>query len=107
MKTIFTICSLVFVSQIAHAATTSLICQNPRQEYSVKFDDAKRKLVLNKNTSYKVLAIEKQDNTTIVAGSTVNDGPTFKLVLSKTKQPKFEFYEDDKLFQTDNCRYVK
>ncbi len=107
MKTIFTICSLVFASQIVHAANTSLICQNPRQEYSVKFDDVKRKLVLNKSTSYKVLAIEKQDDATIAVGSTVNGGPTFKLVLSKDNQPKFEFYEDDKLFQTDKCRYVK
>lgn len=100
------ICLLALVSQVANAATTSLVCKNPRQEYSVKFDETKRKLLLNGSTSYKVLAIEKQGNTTIVAGSTVNDGPTFKLVLSQ-KNPKFEFYTDEALFQTDKCRYVK
>lgn len=107
MKTLFAVCSLMFVSQTTNAAITSLICKNPGREYSVKFDDVKRKLTLNGSTSYKVLAVEKQNDTTIAVGSTVNDGPTFKLILPKAKGAKFEFYEDERLFQTDKCRYVK
>lgn len=89
--------------------TIKLICQNLFREYLVSYNQQYRTLILNSekgDTEYTVLAIESNGKTKIIAGSTVNGGPTFKLSLPQNGKPKFDFYIDKKLEQTDLCRYI-
>jgi hypothetical protein len=79
----------------------NMICENPRREYVIKFDDALNQFHAD-DTAYKVLAVERSGERFIVVGLTVNDGPTFRAHFRPYK--KMEFFTDNQLFQTDGCR---
>lgn len=88
----------------AHAAKLKMVCESPRREYLLTFDEATKTLHADK-TLYQVLAVEKTHNTFMVVGLTVNDGPTFRAYFRPYK--KIEFFNDNQLFQTDGCRSLK
>lgn len=92
--------STIAVSDAA-AGVISMICQNPRREYVLTYNTDDRSLVLG-DTSYKVLAVERTEDRFIVAGTTVNGGPTFQLHIRPYR--KIDFYSDGSLDQTDGCR---
>lgn len=93
--------SLGATPSVAQADFQTLICENPRQEYVVKYDLA-TKQVLASDTAYRVLAVEQADERLVMVGLTVGDGPTFRLHIRPYK--KIEFFSDNQLIQTDGCR---
>lgn len=103
---IIALASTVFLipSLHAHAAKLKMVCESPRREYLLTFDEATKTLHADK-TLYQVLAVEKTHNTFMVVGLTVNDGPTFRAYFRPYK--KIEFFNDNQLFQTDGCRSLK
>lgn len=88
----------------AHAAKLKMVCESPRREYLLTYDEATKTMYADK-TLYQVLAVEKTQNKIVVVGLTVNDGPTFRAHFSPYK--KIEFFSDNQLFQTDGCRSTK
>ena len=88
----------------ANAAKVNMICENSRREYLLSYDEMTRTLYAD-TTLYRVLAVEKTASHFIIAGLTVNDGPTFRLHFQPYK--KIEFFSDNQLIQTDGCKSVK
>ncbi|OJY34633.1 MAG: hypothetical protein BGP11_16115 [Rhodobacterales bacterium 65-51] len=93
--------SLGTTPSVAQADFQTLICENPRQEYVVKYDLA-TKQVLASETAYRVLAVEQAGERLVMVGLTTGDGPTFRLQIRPYK--KIEFFSDSQLIQTDGCR---
>jgi len=85
----------------AKAAKLKMVCENPRREYVLTFDEAAN-TVFADETQYRVLAVEKTKSRLLVTGLTVNDGPTFRAHFRPYK--KIEFFSDNQLTQTDGCR---
>lgn len=85
----------------AKAAKLKMICENPRREYVLTFDEAAN-TVFADETRYRVLAVERTKSWLLVTGLTVNDGPTFRAHFRPYK--KIEFFSDNQLTQTDGCR---
>ena len=54
------------------------------------------------NVGYKILAVEKAPERHVIAGLTVEGGPTFQLHLHPYR--KIDFFSGDSLEQTDGCR---
>ena len=86
----------------ASADIVKLICQNPRREYVVEYNNRLRTLTLDGETNYKILAVEKTPERYVIAGLTVEGGPTFQLHLRPYR--KMDFYSGESLQQTDGCR---
>lgn len=79
----------------------TMICENPRQEYVVRFSKAMNSLSAGE-TQYRVLAVEETKDRMVIVGLTINDGPTLRAHFRPYK--KMEFFTDNQLFQTDGCR---
>lgn len=78
-----------------------MICENFRQEYTIRFDRHMNSFKAD-STDYKILAVEDTSERLVVVGLTVNGGPTFRAHFRPYK--KIEFYTDNQLYQTDGCR---
>jgi len=92
-------------TSIASAETHAMTCKNPSREYRAVFNAGQRSFhvdAVGERTEYKVLAVENSGKQFVVAGLTVNSGPTFRAQFRPRKQ--IEFFTDGKLFQTDPCR---
>lgn len=83
------------------ASLMTMVCENPRQEYSVRFNKATNSLKAG-DTEYRILAIEETDERLVIVGLTINDGPTFRAHFRPYK--KMELFSDNQLVQTDGCR---
>jgi len=97
---------LAFVAAIlspyaAEAAKLTMICENPRQEYEVRFDKAMNSMRAG-DADYRILAVEETTERLVVVGLTVDDGPTFRAHFRPYK--KMEFFTGSQLYQTDGCR---
>lgn len=78
MKLVFIAFVVVFATS-AYAETYSLICENPRREYTVAYSDGDRYIQANdgvNETAYTVLAVEKTEEKFVVAAQTPNGGPS-------------------------------
>jgi hypothetical protein len=84
----------------AVAREVSMRCTNPRQEYLVKFDDAKRQFFANA-TRYQVYSFTSGAGGTTVSGQTVPGGPRFNAYFGSQK--RMEFVSGGEI-QTDLCR---
>ncbi|RVO57767.1 hypothetical protein [Sinorhizobium meliloti] len=85
----------------ASAGSISMICENPRREYRVTFNEDTRAFSAD-DTDYRVLAVEMTQERYVVAGLTVDQGPTFRAHFRPYQ--KLEWYTDNQLYQTDGCR---
>lgn len=72
----------------ANAATLTMICENPRREYVITFDEGMNSLHAD-DTPYRILAVEKTSSRLVVAGLTVNEGPTFRPIFDPTGRSSF------------------
>lgn len=88
-------------SATAGSGPLTMICENFRQEYTVRFDRHMNSFKAD-STDYKILAVEDTSERLVVVGLTVNGGPTFRAHFRSYK--KIEFYTDNQLYQTDGCR---
>ncbi|MDR2311649.1 MAG: hypothetical protein LBE54_11755 [Brucellaceae bacterium] len=95
---------LLMPSVQAHAAKLKMVCESPRREYLLTYDETTKTMYADK-TLYRVLAVEKTQKKLVVVGLTVNDGPTFRAHFLPYK--KIEFFSDNQLIQTDGCRSTK
>src|SRR6478609_196182 len=85
----------------AQGRTIEMICKNPRQEYTVIFDEVSKSFRVGE-TPYDVLAVEKTSERFVVVGLTVNDGQTFRAHFLPYKM--MEFFKGKQLYQADGCR---
>lgn len=85
----------------ARAATLRMICQNPGRAYVVSYEEGAKTLSANE-TAYRVLAVERTRRRLVIAGLTVDDGPTFRAHFRPEK--KIEYFSNNALIQTDGCR---
>lgn len=83
------------------ASAETMVCENPRREYVVRFDRTLKGLTANKE-QYRVLAVEETKDRLVVVGLTMKGGPTFRAHFRPYK--KMELFTDDHLVQTDGCR---
>lgn len=83
------------------AAERTMICENSRREYVVKFDKSWPSLIAD-TTQYQVLAVENTIERLVIVGLTVEDGPTFRAHFRPYM--KMEFFIESQLIQTDGCR---
>jgi hypothetical protein len=104
MKTGMLICTAFMAPMAcqAHAKVLEMICENPRREYTVRFDSKTNEFLLDQETRYRVLAVEDTDSRYVVVGLTVNKGPMFRAHFRPYK--KMEFFSEDQLDQTDGCK---
>jgi hypothetical protein len=82
-----------------------MVCKNPRREYVVAFSDNPRRLQVRADEAdvdYPVLAVERSASRYAVVALTVKGGPTAR--VSFLPPLKVEYFENNKLFQTDYCR---
>jgi len=85
----------------ARAATLRMVCENPRRNYVVTYEEGAKTLSANE-TAYRVLAVERTKRRLVIAGLTVDDGPTFQAHFRPEK--KIEYFSNNALLQTDGCR---
>ncbi|OJX80108.1 MAG: hypothetical protein BGO93_01675 [Mesorhizobium sp. 65-26] len=85
----------------ARAATLRMVCENPRRDYVVTYEEGAKTMSANE-TAYRVLAVERTKRKLVVAGLTVDDGPTFRAHFRPEK--KIEYFSNNALMQTDACR---
>jgi len=103
-KAILLSTSLVLFAAPAFAKITEMTCTNPRQGYSVTFDETAEIFLIGApgdDTSYSVESIEHGKHGLIVRGKTVKDGPGFIAHLGGEK--RIEFVDGGEVFQTDPC----
>lgn len=109
MRALLMICVLAGVSAPAIAAEPiKMMCTNPRQDYLVVFDEAKREFRTNPDTddtTWKVLAIEDTADRLVVAGMVGQDSDLGFSAEFRPK-PKIDLYVNDGVFQADSCRYL-
>ncbi|NBJ13922.1 hypothetical protein [Microvirga arsenatis] len=86
--------------QAVMAREVAMTCTNPRQEYRVRFDDAKRQFFAN-DTWYQVYSFTTNPRGTTVSGQTVQDGPRFNAYFGAQKRME---YNSGGEIQTDLCR---
>ncbi|WP_262031715.1 hypothetical protein [Microvirga sp. Mcv34] len=96
----FAIACIALCGQAVFAREVSMKCTNPRQEYLVKFDDAKRQFFAN-STQYQVHSFTSGAGQTTVSGQTVQGGPRFNAYFGSEK--RMEFISGGEI-QTDLCR---
>lgn len=106
MAPVIAVASALLLTPPAAAATLTMICENPRQEHLVVFDNKARTMIINpdgpQRTRYVVLAVEGPAARPTVTGLTVNDGPTFRAHFGRSK--RIELFAGNQPFQTDRCR---
>ena len=83
------------------AAKMTMICENSRREYRVRFEPASRSFTAD-DTNYRVLSVEDGKNAFLVTGLTTPGGPTFRAHFRPYR--KMEFFADGQIAQTDGCR---
>lgn len=91
----------MLVGPEARAATLRMVCENPRRDYVVTYEEGAKTMSANE-TAYRVLAVDRTKQKLVVAGLTVDDGPTFRAHFRPEK--KIEYFSDNALMQTDTCR---
>ncbi len=92
----------IALSAPAGAATQmTMICENPRREYQVRYEPASRSFTAD-GTNYRVLSVEDAKSAFLVTGLTTPGGPTFRAHFRPFR--KMEFFADGQITQTDGCR---
>ena len=97
--------SIILFACPAYAAKMEMTCTNPRQGYSVTFDDMVRTILVGApggDTPYIVESVEKGAHGLVVRGKTVKDGPGFVAHLGGKK--RIEFIDGSEIIQTDPCK---
>lgn len=101
MKSAFLVTAVMLMTApTAHAGILSMVCENPRREYVVRFDEGMQTFTADA-TPYRILAIEKTAERLVIVGLTINDGPTFRAHFRPYK--KMEYFADSQIIQTDGC----